>query len=327
MTGLPAPQAADRVEPLWSVIIPTFNCAAYLREALESVLGQDPGPEAMHIEVVDDRSTKDDPEAVVREVGRGRVGFWRNPENLGSTRNFNNCVRRAKGRYVHILHGDDFVAPSFYRELTRLHEENPEAGLVASRVMYVDEKGIPNGGISPRLKSHEKGSRDARPFYYDVPLQFACVTVKRWAFDKVGPFNESLIHAADHDMWSRLVHETGSVVSPYCLASYRVFEANETGRFQRTGENLRDYHRLGLELQKRHPDFDMRQFMRGRWTVWDWQMQRFRATVDKEAIAANLKVADEVMPGGEHQRRFVAAKISRQVQRRVHDVLHCLLRV
>ena len=73
---------SENEQPLWSVIIPTFNCAAYLREALESVLCQDLGPGIMHIEVVDDRSTKDDPEAAVREVGRGRVDFWRNRENL-----------------------------------------------------------------------------------------------------------------------------------------------------------------------------------------------------------------------------------------------------
>ena len=61
--------------PLWSVMIPTYNCVNYLRETLASVLAQDPGPEIMQIEVVDDHSTKDDPAAVVEELGCGRVGF------------------------------------------------------------------------------------------------------------------------------------------------------------------------------------------------------------------------------------------------------------
>ena len=56
---LPVPEGTPR--PVWSVMIPTYNCAKYLRETLVSVLAQDPGPEQMQIEVVDDYSTKDEP--------------------------------------------------------------------------------------------------------------------------------------------------------------------------------------------------------------------------------------------------------------------------
>jgi len=87
----PVPEDVRR--PMWSVMIPVFNCANYLRQTLASVLAQDPGPERMQIEVVDDMSTKDDPEAVVREVGKGRVAFFRKPKNGGATANFNTwCI-------------------------------------------------------------------------------------------------------------------------------------------------------------------------------------------------------------------------------------------
>jgi glycosyltransferase involved in cell wall biosynthesis len=77
------PLPSDELRPLWSVMIPAYNCAQFLRETLQSVLAQDPGPEIMQIEVVDDCSTRDDPEAVVAELGRGRVSFFRQPQNVG----------------------------------------------------------------------------------------------------------------------------------------------------------------------------------------------------------------------------------------------------
>ncbi|MEQ9234992.1 MAG: glycosyltransferase [Coleofasciculus sp. E2-BRE-01] len=51
----PIPKGEQR--PLWSVMIPTYNCAQYLRETLANVLAQDPGSEVMQIEVIDDHST------------------------------------------------------------------------------------------------------------------------------------------------------------------------------------------------------------------------------------------------------------------------------
>lgn len=61
--------------PLWSVMIPTYNCADYLKETLASVLTQDPCTGLMQIEVVDDCSTEDDSATVVEDVGHGRVTF------------------------------------------------------------------------------------------------------------------------------------------------------------------------------------------------------------------------------------------------------------
>ena len=73
------------------------------------MLEQDPGLHEMQIEVVDDASTLDDPETVVREIGKGRVNFFRQSRNVGHTKNFETCLRRARGKVVHLLHGDDYV--------------------------------------------------------------------------------------------------------------------------------------------------------------------------------------------------------------------------
>ena len=64
----------DNCRPLWSVMIPTYNPRPdYLEETLHSVLQQDPGPEQMQIEVIDDRSTDDVAAQNVRHVSGGVI--------------------------------------------------------------------------------------------------------------------------------------------------------------------------------------------------------------------------------------------------------------
>src|SRR5438128_1183269 len=111
-------------------MVPTYNCAELARLTVESVLAQDPGAERMHIEVIDDCSTKDDPEAVVAEVGRGRVAFYRQPKNAGISTNFTTCLQRSRGEWVHVLHGDDLVRPGFYETIERVITAHPTAGAV-----------------------------------------------------------------------------------------------------------------------------------------------------------------------------------------------------
>src|SRR5437879_1253487 len=112
---IPPPPPGTR--PMWSVMIPTYNRLTYLEQALRSALDQDPGPEQMQIGVVDNCSTEVDTEAFIRKIAGDRIEFYRNPQNVGTYLNCNQCIVHARGQWVHILHDDDAVLPGFYREL------------------------------------------------------------------------------------------------------------------------------------------------------------------------------------------------------------------
>ncbi|MFM6004846.1 MAG: glycosyltransferase family 2 protein, partial [Sphaerospermopsis kisseleviana] len=73
----------ENPRPLWSVMIPTYNNIQYLEKTLKSVIEQAPEPDVMQIEVVDDDSTELDIEEIVSKIGKGRVSFYRQPQNLG----------------------------------------------------------------------------------------------------------------------------------------------------------------------------------------------------------------------------------------------------
>jgi glycosyltransferase involved in cell wall biosynthesis len=289
----PVPEGVRR--PLWSVMIPTFNCANHLRQTLESVLAQDPGPEQMQIEVVDDVSTKDDPEAVIREVGQGRVAFFRKSQNGGATANFNTCIERSRGHLVHILHGDDYVFPGFYAKIEGLARAHPDKALIGTRVFHINETGIILS-VGERVVEFENGSKTAEPFYYQNPLQCAGIVMRRSFYEQHGGFLSGLAHTADCEMWARAVHHAGGVVTPEVLAAYRVFEANDTGRLRRTADNLRDTEKLHRLLAARHENYDL---ARSRFELADRaedQTDFFMARNDLEAARANREYWKKVAP-------------------------------
>jgi hypothetical protein len=308
--GIPKiePVADEICRPLWSVMIPTFNCARFLGRTLETVLEQDPGPESMQIEVVDHCSDADDPESVVTEVGRGRVDFYRRPKNEGPVANFNACIRRSRGRLVHILHGDDYVLPGFYREIERMFAMHKEAALLATRCFQVDKDGtILN--VSPRICELETGGNCGRSLYYETPLQFPAVVIARRFYETNGGFLVEPAHVTDREMWLRAITSVGGVVSSQVLACYRVFNQNDTSRLKRTGENVLEMLQLGEILQTRHPDFSMRQARRFAASVALSQAEGFEAIGAAECAEANLDLWRRLTPWPERVFR-AAARLS-----------------
>jgi glycosyltransferase involved in cell wall biosynthesis len=277
-----------------SVMVPTYNCAGLLEQTLRSVLGEGlPGDEA-EVVVVDDASTADDPERVVRDVGRGRVGFVRQARNVGAIRNFNTCVGLARGEWVHILHGDDFVLPGFYKAVLDSAARFPDVGLVCTRSFIVDEGGEIDG-LSPRLRHLEAPSREVRPLIYGGNLMHTpSVVVRKAVYARCGGFEESLVHVADWEMWVRAVGSSGGVCVNRPLAAYRVFAAQDTARLRLTGENLRDHLRLCDRWVAGLPGFDEVAFLRMLDGIASRQVANLTAKGLSDAVAANARVRDEI---------------------------------
>ena len=229
------------MKPLISVKIPTYNCAEYLIQTIKSILNQkDFDLELLEIEVIDDCSTLDNPEDIVNKYGQGKVGFYRQPQNVGAVKNFNTCINRTSCEYLHILHGDDYLEDNFYSEIHKLISSQ-DANLYSTRCYIVNEtsKILDNSSII--------NSTDLGNFIYQTPIQFANVIFKTKSAKTNGGFDESLIHLNDRDMWLRLSLESQWVHSNKILANYRVFEGNDSSKLIKTGQNLIDYHRFYIK--------------------------------------------------------------------------------
>lgn len=302
---------AASVRPLFSVMIPTFNCAEYLRVCLQSVLAQDLGPGMMQIEVIDDCSTRDDPQAVVRELGAGRVVFTRQRQNVGAVENFNTCIRRATGELVHILHGDDYVLNGFYTAISQHAAEYPTAGMYATAVHFVDEAGTVRGSGGSLSCFGDGVSHQVRRFEAGTPLQFAGTVVRRDSYEQLGGFLPGLVHVADWEMWIRIVASRGIAAVPEQLAAYRIFEASHSSGLVRTAENLTDIER-GLRVMQRRGS-ELREHVVLLSVRRRAQSQAFRLAQrgDREGERANLKFWEARATPRERLRRLVGLVLHR----------------
>ena len=244
---MPEPPA----RPLWSVMIPTFNCGRFLPQAIASVLAQAPSPDTMQIEVIDDHSTVDDPEKIAREVGGGRVGFFRQTANVGHIKNFETCLQRARGRLVHLLHGDDYVLEGFYRAMERAFAEDPEAGAAFCRSILIDEQGHQRS-LTSCLQDNSSLLRDALlHLAAEQHIMTPSIVVRRSVYEDLGAFDQRLVCSEDWEMWVRIAAHYPVWFEPQPLAVYRMHRDSNSGRHVRNGEHTRDVH-MAIDIMASH---------------------------------------------------------------------------
>lgn len=256
-----APIASETKRPLWSVMIPAYNCISFLETTLRSVLDQDWGTERMQIEVVDDHSTDGDVEALVQKVGKGRIGYFRQETNRGSLRNFETCINRAKGEWIHLLHGDDCVKPGFYNEIEKLFTSFPEAGAALTKHSIMDETGKEKFAFD--YIDQEFGLVDnwLEKIAQQQLLNPPAIVVKRSVYEKLGSFF-AVHYGEDWEMWARIGANYKVAYSPANLALYRLHNNNITSRSFATGQNIRDIEKVIEIIQSYLPADKRRELKR-----------------------------------------------------------------
>ncbi len=123
--------------PLVSVIIPAYNAAQFLREAVASVRAQGYSP--IEIVIVDDGST-DNTAETIRSLGEG-IRYVRQA-NAGPAAARNRGLAEARGEWVAFLDGDDLWPADKLRVQAARLEADPSLDVVLGRVQYRHEPGV-----------------------------------------------------------------------------------------------------------------------------------------------------------------------------------------
>ena len=246
----PVPQDIKR--PMWSVMIPVYNCADYLPETLRSVLDQDV-PADMQIEVVDDGSTDADVERLVNDIGKGRIGYFRQPSNVGSLRNFQTCLERSRGHLVQILHGDDRVRNGFYQKFEALFKNYANIGAAFCRYAYINETSKVMYCQEPEMEYEGILQNWLTRLCERQRIQYVSIVVKREVYEKLGGFY-GVEYGEDWEMWVRIAARYKMAYIPEILAEYRKHYSSISGKSFITGKNMAELTTVMNNIQHYLPE-------------------------------------------------------------------------
>jgi glycosyltransferase involved in cell wall biosynthesis len=205
--------------PQVSVIIPTYNAARYLKEAVDSVLAQ--SFKDFEVLVIDDGST-DDTEALMRQYATTPVRYIRQ-ENAGVSKARNRGIDESLGRYVAFLDADDtWDQRKLERQLSAL-DQNRGYHACYSAFTVGDCKLSP---LELRRSKRQGTAIEDLLMRGNVVGTPSTVLCERSLIKLAGGFDPETSQCADWDMWMRLATQTDFLYLDETLVKYRQHDAN-----------------------------------------------------------------------------------------------------
>ena len=210
------------MNPLVSIVTPSYNQAQFLEETIQSVLDQDYEP--IEYVVVDDGSTDGSVEIVERYADR--LAWWTAQENRGQVPAVNRGFRHTSGEYMAYLNSDDTLVPGAIRRMVAEFDADPRLLLVYGDALYTDEH------------SHQTGLLPSREFdpvamvrNCDNHVVQPSTLWRRDAWERYGPLNVDGWYFFDFEFFLQFPPERVRRI-PEPLSTYRIHaEAKSTGAF------------------------------------------------------------------------------------------------
>ncbi len=234
-----------RKNPLVSVVITTYNQAAYIGQAIESVLAQTYHP--LEVIVIDDGSTDETPSRIAPFARR--VTYIRQ-ENQGIAGSRNTGIRKAGGELIAFLDGDDLWDPEKVAVQVELALTYPKSGLIAVDGLEFNESVIMRTSLLSGdywKEFPENGVASGNCYHQLLQRQFISTTsqvmVPARVFDAVGLSDGRFSRANDWDLYIRIAAAFDVTVLKKRLMKWRYLHTSASGP-----RSMRDFSYLPEEV-------------------------------------------------------------------------------
>ena len=201
---------------LVSVIMPVYNGAMYLNEAITSILGQTYSN--FEFIIINDGST-DRSEEIILSFSDSRIVYVKNPENYRLIKTLNLGFSMAKGRYIARMDADDISHPDRLLKQVDFLLHNTEFGLVGTGVNLLNSE-------KKQLLYHTDHSSLKFALAFYCPFIHPSVMIRKNVLEGMDViFDNRYLHGEDYELWKRLAFKTKMANIPEFLLDYRIHDA------------------------------------------------------------------------------------------------------
>lgn len=219
-----------KTTPLISVVLPVYNVAPYVKEAIDSILNQT--IQDFEILIIDDCST-DSTLTIVKDFSDERIIIVEKEENKGLIDSLNLGFKLAKGKYIARMDGDDISNLQRFEKQLNIIENNPEIKVCGC---WLKEFGFSNKIIKHKQNHDEIVAR----LLVSCPMSLGAVMLeKEWALNF--KFDETKVHVEDYDFWARSAWNGKLYNIQEVLYFYRVHKS-QVSTIHNSSQKLGDVH-------------------------------------------------------------------------------------
>jgi glycosyltransferase involved in cell wall biosynthesis len=206
----------------FTIVTPTFNALATIRETLDSIQAQSADFE--HV-VVDGGSTDGTIELLTEEAAAGRLKFVSEPDD-GLSDAFNKGVAMASGEWIGWLNADDVYEPGALAAVDAALAASPDAEWAVGRCGIVGEEGAESRRVVTAYKDFLLRHYSFRLHLTNNFVSSPATFVRRSVLDEIGALDVRFKYSADYDLWLRLGKRGAPAFAREPVARFRMGEGS-----------------------------------------------------------------------------------------------------
>jgi len=193
-----------------------YNEEKYLKEAIESILGQ--SFEDFEFIIIDDGSTDESPKILDKYANKDKRIKVVHQKNIGLTKSLNKALKLAQGKYVARIDADDLARKSRFEKQVEFLQKHPKVGLVGSYVDAINER----GKIIGRLVYPINDKEIRKVLIKKNPFCHSAVMFRKMIIEKTGGYDEDFSTGEDYDFWMRISKYYQMANLPETLGAWRM---------------------------------------------------------------------------------------------------------